>query len=206
MSSDLVYKEKYLKYKNKYTNLKLELQNKNLVGGYLSYSYGTYAFFIPDVVNTKLPELSNYIKDVVFNFNKFTTNLTNYTYSLKLSETDNINEIKNNYLFFYLKPNEPLININLVPGTKLLSLEFAGVLPGIQFITTNNYSKIFTNNNLETLKKNMSNSIGDLRYVTRNSFLSWLSKSNSPSFNLSRVIVVKYNPNNAIVIDNYLVA
>lgn len=77
------YKQKYIKYKNKYLELK-SLQT----GGFL-YSSGQYIFFIPeskkDIIDNK-----NYVKDnIILNLNTFTTNLDNCTKFMKIGSTIN---------------------------------------------------------------------------------------------------------------------
>lgn len=75
MSDDEIYKQKYLKYKKKYLELK-ELQGGNI------YQSGLYVFFLTNEGVGYLPP-DNIIPD----FNKFTDNIGNCSWFLRIGKT-----------------------------------------------------------------------------------------------------------------------
>lgn len=87
MSDDELYKQKYLKYKKKYLELK-ELQGGNL---YLS---GKYVFFLTTEATGYLPP-----GDAISDFNKFTDNIGNCCSFLRIGNP--FVDIKNDYNTIY---------------------------------------------------------------------------------------------------------
>lgn len=77
--SELHYKKKYLKYKQKYINLEL---SKNQEGGY-AYLAGTYIFFIPKITSTSVNQFIKKNKKIT-SLDKFTTSIGDYARFLRV--------------------------------------------------------------------------------------------------------------------------
>ena len=90
--SETDYKQKYLKYKNKYIVLKkLELQNqqKQLQTGGYAYNYGKYLFFIPKNYSLVIDASKQSHGNIIPSLDTFTSSLGNCTRYLKIDDTTN---------------------------------------------------------------------------------------------------------------------
>jgi hypothetical protein len=116
------YKQKYLKYKNKYLELKaLEESKLNLQTGGVVYSPGDYVFFIPEdkqsltFGNKKFIENGN-----ITSLNEFTDYLGNCTKFLRVGKpTSFLGDINNTYNTVYT--NQGSVNVLTRVGSKAAS-------------------------------------------------------------------------------------
>lgn len=92
------YKEKYLKYKNKYIELKTQQEQKN-IGGFM-YAPGEYIFFIPES-KKQLVDNELLVKNkTVLSLDKLTNNLGNCTRFLRIGSNVNNKTIYTNQSSF----------------------------------------------------------------------------------------------------------
>ena len=105
------YKQKYLKYKNKYLQLKSDLEIQK-GGNY--YTSGVYAFFLSsEIIDKNIIDIID--KKNIDNFDDFTTKLGNCALFLRIGSTTSGRDFSNTYNTIY--PNKSSLS---VVGTKAL--------------------------------------------------------------------------------------
>ena len=103
------YEEKYLKYKNKYIELKKTMDNKSQVGGKY-YAKGTFVFFLTEnqvnpTSDTGKVLLTNKMNDI----NKFTNQLGSCALFLRIGSTTTGFDVNHTYDSIY--PNKSAISV-----------------------------------------------------------------------------------------------